>query len=325
MLNRSQRAKRAAAFGPFNNAGPGCVNRNPLAFFVTQSRVALDISIGRRSMGRPVFSGDAGPASQHAEELTALDTAPPEGMYWAQVQGLSTPRPIVDLERSVDLGGYRPRAPSGRPIVDLERSVDLGGYRPRALSGRPIVDLERSVDLGGYRPRALSGRPARSTLEQQRASLSDPDSQWLSHVLSQSARVAFATPVGDTMLEEAGMAADSMRADGFPRGGLDAGGLSLKETGMAAFLAEANAALDRMPSFNSTTSSEEEAVEAGVKMEVPSVARIFSGASETASVSTARPSEIIEEEEEEEEEEEGDTPLSGSSMIAFWLIAAGNR
>ena len=229
------------------------MTRNPLAFFVTRS---LDISIGRRAMGRPGFSGDAGPASQHAEELTALDTAPPEGMYWAQVQGLSTPR--------------------------------------------PIVDLERSVDLGGYRPRALSGRPARSTLEQQRASLSDPDSQWLSHVLSQSARVAFATPVGDTRL---------------------------KETGMAAFLAEANAALDRMPSFNSTTSSEEEAVEAGVKMEVPSVARIFSGASETASVSTARPSEIIEEEEEkeEEEEEEGDTPLSGSSMIAFWLIAAGNR
>ena len=216
-----------------------------------------------------MFSGDAGPASQHAEELTALDTAPPEGMYWAQGQGF------------------------------------------REL--RPIEDLERSVDLSGYRPRALSGRPARSTLEQQRASLSDPDSQWLSHVLSQSARVAFATPVGDTMLEEAGMAADSMRADGFPRGGLDAGGLSLKETGMAAFLAEANAALDRMPSFNSTTSSEEEAVEAGVKMEGPSVARLFSGASETASVSTARPSEVI-------EERTGTTMMASSHAAAAALV-----
>ena len=217
-----------------------------------------------------MFSGDAGPASQHAEELTA----PPEGMYWVQMQGL--------------------------------RALIFDQY------------LERSDDLSWYRPRALT------MLEQQRASLSDPDSQWLSHVLSQSARVAFATPVGDTMLEEAGMAADSMRADGFPRGGLDAGGLSLKETGMAAFLAEANAALDRMPSFNSTTSSEEEAVEAGVKMEVPSVMdRILtSDASETASVSTVRPSETIEELELEEEE---DTPLSGSSIIAFWLIAAANR
>ena len=58
-----------------------------------------------------MFSGDAGPASQHAEELTA----PPEGMYWAQVEGLWALRPIVDLERSVDLSGYRPRALSGRP------------------------------------------------------------------------------------------------------------------------------------------------------------------------------------------------------------------
>ena len=219
-----------------------------------------------------MFSGDAGPASQHAEELTA----PPEGMYWVQMQGL--------------------------------RALIFDQY------------LERSDDLSWYRPRALT------MLEQQRASLSDPDSQWLSHVLSQSARVAFATPVGDTMLEEAGMAADRMRADGFPRGGLEAGGLSLEEAGMAAFLAEANAAPsmeERMPSFKSAT-SEEEAVEAGVKMEVPSVMdRILtSDASETASVSTVRPSETIEELELEEEE---DTPLSGSSIIAFWLIAAANR
>ena len=245
-------------------ADPNSLSRHP------KRATTFDALLAQNSRSGGMFSGDAGPASQHAEELTA----PPEGMYWVQMQGL--------------------------------RALIFDQY------------LERSDDLSWYRPRALT------MLEQQRASLSDPDSQWLSHVLSQSARVAFATPVGDTMLEEAGMAADSMRADGFPRGGLDAGGLSLKETGMAAFLAEANAALDRMPSFNSTTSSEEEAVEAGVKMEVPSVARIFSGASETASVSTARPSEIIKEEE-EEEEEEGDTPLSGSSMIAFWLIAAGNR
>eukprot|EP00964_Phaeocystis_antarctica_P069321 scaffold42099_cov60-Phaeocystis_antarctica.AAC.4 len=49
-------------------------------------------------MGRPVFSGDVF-ASQQAGELTA----PPEGMYWAQVQGLWALCPIVDLERSVDL------------------------------------------------------------------------------------------------------------------------------------------------------------------------------------------------------------------------------
>ena len=57
-----------------------------------------------------MFSGDVF-ASQQAGELTA----PPEGMYWAQVQGLWALCPIVDLERSVDLSGYRPRALSGRP------------------------------------------------------------------------------------------------------------------------------------------------------------------------------------------------------------------
>ena len=88
-----------------------------------------------------------------------------------------------------------------------------------------------------------------------------------------------------------------MGVDGFPRSGLEAGGVSLEEAGMAAFLAEANAAPsreepeDRMPSFKSTT-SEEEAVEAGVKMEV--LARIFSDVSAPASVSTAQPPEIIE-------------------------------
>ena len=104
---------------------------------------------------------------------------------------------------------------------------------------------------------------------------------------------------------------------------------------MAAFLAPYTPPLreEHMPSFKSTTTSsfrsstrnsEEEAVEAGVKMEVPSVMdRILtSDASETASVSTVRPSETIEELELEEEE---DTPLSGSSIIAFWLIAAANR
>ena len=71
---------------------------------------------------------------------------------------------------------------------------------------------------------------------------------------------------------------------------------------MAAFLAPYTPPLreELMPSFKSTTTSsfrstrnsEEEAVEAGVKMEVPSVlARILiSDTSETASVSTARPS-----------------------------------
>ena len=138
----------------------------------------------------------------------------------------------------------------------------------------------------------------------------------------------------DPLKLEPDMAADSMRVDGFPRSGLEAGGVSLKEAGVAALMAEANAAPlreDRMPSFKSTTSEEDEAMETGVTMEVPSVlarilisdAETFKVAFKTASVSTApRPSEIIEELEEEEEE---DTPLSGSSTIAFWLIAAGNR
>ena len=71
---------------------------------------------------RPMSSGDewAGviAATQHAEELTA----PPEGMYWAQVKGLWTLRPI-DLERSVHLSGHRPRA----------------RLEPRALSGRLLA------------------------------------------------------------------------------------------------------------------------------------------------------------------------------------------
>ena len=59
-------------------------------------------------------------ATQHAEELTA----PPEGMYWVQVQGLWALRPIAgDLERSVHLSGHRPRA----------------SLEPRALSGRLLA------------------------------------------------------------------------------------------------------------------------------------------------------------------------------------------
>ena len=83
--------------------------------------------------------------------------------------------------------------------------------------------------------------------------------------------------------------------------------MSLEEAGMAAFLAEANAAPsreDRMPSFKSTTSEEEEKQ---VKMEVPSVlARIFS-------VSTARPSEVI-------EERTGTTMMASSHAAAAALV-----
>ena len=75
-------------------------------------------------------SGGAGPASQHAEELTA----PPEGMYWVQMQGLWALRPIVDLDYN----------------------------REREHSTQPTE------------------RAARSALEQQGASLSDADRQWLS-------------------------------------------------------------------------------------------------------------------------------------------------
>ena len=82
-----------------------------------------------------MFSGDAGPASQHAEELTA----PPEGMYWAQVQGLWALRPIVDLERSVDLSGYRPRALSGRPA----RSTAFPPHLVHQPSRKEMVPLHQ--------------------------------------------------------------------------------------------------------------------------------------------------------------------------------------
>ena len=81
-----------------------------------------------------------------------------------------------------------------------------------------------------------------------------------------------------------------MEIDGFPRSGLEAGGVSLEEAGMAAFLAEANAApsrQERMPSFASINSVEAAVEAGGVKMEPPAVTRMFSDASETASVSTA--------------------------------------
>ena len=90
-------------------------------------------------MGRPVFSGDAGPAWQHAEELTALDTAPPEGMYWAQGQGFRELRPIEDLERSVDLSGYRPRALSGRPA----RSTAFPPHLVHQPSRKEMVPLHQ--------------------------------------------------------------------------------------------------------------------------------------------------------------------------------------
>ena len=94
----------------------------------------------------------------------------------------------------------------------------------------------------------------------------------------------------DPLKLEPDMAADSMGADGFPRAGLEAGGVSLEEAGMAAFLAEANAApsrQERMPSFASINSVEAAVEAGGVKMEPPAVTRMFSDASETASVSTA--------------------------------------
>ena len=57
-------------------------------------------------------SGGAGPASQHAEELTA----PPEGMYWVQMQGLWALRPIVDLDYN------REREHSTQPTERAARS-----------------------------------------------------------------------------------------------------------------------------------------------------------------------------------------------------------
>ena len=75
-------------------------------------------------------SGGPGRPSEHADETTA----PPEGMYWVQMQGLWALRPIDDLDQN----------------------------RERESGSQPTE------------------RPARSALEQQRASLSDADRQWLS-------------------------------------------------------------------------------------------------------------------------------------------------
>ena len=115
-------------------------------------------------------------ATQHAEELTA----PPEGMYWVQVQGLWALRPIAgDLERSVHLSGHRPRA----------------SLEPRALSGRllarrstlaltttimhawfgPPVDVQGSLE----QPLLAEASLADSDLMADSPSaLSDPDRQW---------------------------------------------------------------------------------------------------------------------------------------------------
>ena len=91
-------------------------------------------------------SGGAGPASQHAAELRA----PPEGMYWVQMQGLWALRPIVDL--------------------DYNRS-----------------EREHSTQS--------TERPARSTLEQQKASLSDVDRQSLSQSAGAACSAAALTEV----------------------------------------------------------------------------------------------------------------------------------
>jgi hypothetical protein len=88
-------------------------------------------------------SGGAGPASQNAEELTA----PPEGMYWVQMQGLWALRPVVDLDYN----------------------------REREHSTQPTE------------------RPARSTLEQQRASSSNADRQWLSQTAGAACSAAALT------------------------------------------------------------------------------------------------------------------------------------
>lgn len=90
-------------------------------------------------------SGGAGPASQHAAELSA----PPEGMYWVQMQGLWALRPIVDL--------------------DYNREREHG---------------TQSTE-----------RPARSTLEQQKASLSDAGRQSLSQSAGAACSAAALTEV----------------------------------------------------------------------------------------------------------------------------------
>ena len=119
-------------------------------------------------------------ATQHAEELTA----PPEGMYWVQIEGLWALRPIAgDLERSVHLSGHRPRA----------------SLEPRALSGRllarrstlaltttimhawfgPPVDVQGSLEQQALEQPLLAEADSLDLrLSDPDLRLSDPDRQW---------------------------------------------------------------------------------------------------------------------------------------------------
>lgn len=88
-------------------------------------------------------SNDPGRTLRHDEETTA----PPEGMYWVQMQGLWALRPIADLD-------YTDEKPNSSQRTE---------------------------------------RSARSTLEQQRAPLTDADRQWLAQSAGASCSTAAAS------------------------------------------------------------------------------------------------------------------------------------
>jgi len=187
----------------------------------------------------------------------------------ASAAGGSEPRMVV---RESDLAMIREQLRIAARAESSDASHDM--LLSQAVSNHPPVDLEGVLE--GMATDELSMFVG-GGVELQEAGL---DLDQLVSVLASD----------DPLKLEPDMAADSMGADGFPRAGLEAGGVSLEEAGMAAFLAEANAApsrQERMPSFASIISVEAAVEAGGVKMEPPAVTRMFSDASETASVSTA--------------------------------------
>eukprot|EP00964_Phaeocystis_antarctica_P124270 scaffold87945_cov54-Phaeocystis_antarctica.AAC.1 len=131
----------------------------------------------------------------------------------------------------------------------------------------PSVGQPRPISRSG---RIHAGRPPRACFGHrhedpaQRPTMSACAKRLLQ--LVRAADVISVVASDDPLKLKPDMAADSMRVDGCSGAGLEAGGVSLEEVGVAALMAEANAAPlreDRMPSFKSTTSEEDEAMETG--------------------------------------------------------------
>jgi len=227
----------------------------------SKARVRIDLNT-------QCFGGIARSIAEKDKPLVIIGEG--ESVPDASAAGGSEPRMVV---RESDLAMIREQLRIAARAESSDASHDM--LLSQAVSNHPPVDLEGMLE--GMATDELSMFVG-GGVELQEAGL---DLDQLVSVLASD----------DPLKLEPDMAADSMGADGFPRSGLEAGGVSLEEAGMAAFLAEANAAPsreDRMPSYMSTAALEEAVEAGGVKMEVPSLARMDS--SETASVSTARPS-----------------------------------